>query len=109
MSAGPSPSQTGHASNPRPTDIRIVQLRVQLVWRSRDNSDAAHSLTRRRAPVVPQAGQRDEAAVGERDRNRLLAGRGLLSRSYRPARGTTAPLDRLPKSGLALDPLALWR
>jgi len=50
---------------------------AQLVRDRGDDREAANPLTGRRVPVFPQARERHDAAIGERERIGLLPGRGL--------------------------------
>src|SRR6516225_1205344 len=56
----------------------VVKRRAELIRAGRDDREAAYPLARRRAPVLPQAGQSHQPTVGERDRIGLFSGCGLL-------------------------------
>jgi hypothetical protein len=79
---------------------------AQFVRLGGNDREAADPLAGRRVPVFPQARERYNAPVGERERIGLLAGRGFALFIKVVDRNQAAPaIERFAESRLVLDSL----
>ena len=105
--AGSSPSHAGQISG-LSTAGMLVELGAQFVRLGGDDGECADPLAGRRMPVLPQARERHDAAIGERDRVGLFAPLRFLPFVKVVDRHETAPtFEGLAKSRLVLDPFRL--
>ena len=85
-----------------------MDLPAQLVRCGGNDREAADPLARRRSPVLPQAGQRHQPSVSQRDSIWLLPDRDILPLIEGIDRNEAAPpLERFPERWLTLDALSL--